>query len=151
MKGCVILNLFAVSVQDSSASNSFRTFSHLHMPPTLRKENLHLIDKAVPSTLVSPWVLLLPQADPIANNPLFEHRRRGPAQDSVLPDSHERSAQQHSPSMDTVICIAVVSNLNKRIEEDALRTRERVVGMDQAALGAFEMRSTEGVGYTAKS
>lgn len=50
-----------------------------------------------------------------------------------------------------LVGLRVVAHADARVEEDAARAGERVVGVDEAALGALEVVCGEGVGDGAEA
>lgn len=112
----------------------------LYMLPAPLKDDLHLVHKTVFTRLLLTCVFP-PLHYPAVHYTLLEERSRQPSYHATLPYPRVHLKRRHDcvRRMDSVVCGHVISDLHRRVEENALAGRQWIIGMDQAALRPLEM------------
>jgi len=96
--------------------------------------NTCIVDQAGHSTLLICRISALPLPYPPPHRPRLKPRTREPPQKPVLPAILE-NVEGRNPCtwwMHSLIGFAIVADTHARIEPDAFRCRERVIGVDEA-------------------
>lgn len=123
------------------------------MSPPIVDQHLHLINQAKLTRLTIPLLLSLPAPYSPSHRPRIKSPRR-PSPKSIHPPASKDIPRRHPRlcrGMRRRVSRVIVAHPDSRVEIHALCLGERVIGVDEAAFGALEVVSGEGVGDGAEA
>jgi hypothetical protein len=121
---------------------------HSDVSPPIVNDNLHLISQANLSRLLRRRFFMFPQLQPDRDSVSLNPWYGGPPTEPVLPQSGEDIERREplTTRMDCNIRSEIVSHPDIRIQIDAFRTGQRIVGVDETAFRAFDVECGQAVG-----
>lgn len=126
----------------------------LQVRPPVMHNDLHLINQAESPFFLTALLLVLPFVNPPMHPHLFEPWRREPPRKAVLPhpqpDLRQRKPTASPFRMHRIVGLAIVPYPHGGIEKNSPCARGGIVGVDEAALGTFDVRGCETVRNTTK-
>lgn len=106
------------------------------MCPSILNQDLHFVDQTIHTGLVTASSFMRPLLQSSSYLPRFEKSRSRPSTDSVPPDAPDAGPERRPQCCTLVhggVCVDVVAHADVGIQPYPARTRERVVGVDEAA------------------
>lgn len=125
---------------------------HLNVCPSVMGKNLHFVNQTKGTWLMAVLLFLRPASEPRVHNHAFQRDQRPPLQ-AVRPDAR-KDLRQRNPGpgrMNGPICFWAVAHPHPGVQIDAQRSGKRVVGVNQTALGPFQMELGERVRHPAEA
>jgi hypothetical protein len=122
--------------------------------PAIVNNDLHFIDDAVFSHFFVFFAFSSPLVNASPHCPFFQPGRGHPSTKAVLPQGSEYlpRGEHTAMPMNLVVRVATVAHAHLRIDICSFPLRDkRIVGVDEATFGSFEVRSRERVGYAAET
>lgn len=121
-----------------------------NMSPTSFNENLHLIDSTKRAWLIIVLILLVPSTNPGLDIPPLRPVFCNPSQHSRAPNRPKSWQKSSRFVLHSFVGFDVVPDTHVGIYPDALLCGKRIICVNEAALGCFDMPGSKRVLQTSK-